>query len=64
MRPRGAEDVEGVLGVGQVRVGDGRLRHRPQFLDERMGLGHGDQGVVAAVQNEERWGVGPHMVDR
>ncbi|ATA28307.1 wax ester/triacylglycerol synthase family O-acyltransferase [Mycobacterium lepraemurium] len=64
MRPRRAEDVESVLGVRQFGVGDRRLRHRAQLLDELLRFDDRDQGIVAAVQDKERRCVGPQPPDR
>ena len=62
--PRRSEEVERVLGVRDLGVGDGRLRHVTQRSDEVARLGHRDEGVVLPVQDEERRGVGAHPGDR
>ena len=58
MRPRGTEDVERVLGVGQLGIGDRGLRHRTQFFDELPRFDDRDERVVGPVQDEERRRVG------
>ena len=56
-RPDRGEDVEGVLGAGQLGVGDRLLRDGPQRGHELPRLVDVDQGVAAAVHHEERRGV-------
>ena len=59
------QDVEGVLGVRELGVEDRAPGRRPAGrLDETPGLGHGDEGVVGPVDDEEGWGVGIDPVER
>ena len=56
--------VETVSGTGQFDVADGCARLRAQLGDEVACLLHGDDGVSAAVDDEERWRVGVRTGDR
>ena len=51
------EDVEGVLGAGELGVGHAVLRGLAERGDEQPGLLDRDQGVAVAVQHEEVGGV-------
>ena len=51
------EEVEGVLGAGELGVQDRVGRHRTEVLDEGSGALGGRVGVVVAVDDEERWRV-------
>ena len=51
------EEVEGVLGAGELGVQDRVGRHRTEVLDEGPGAVGRRVGVVVAVDDEERWRV-------
>ena len=58
---QGGQDVEGVLGPGQLGVGHRLGRHGAQALDENAGHVHRHQSVVGALEHVEgrRAGVDP-----
>src|SRR5665213_1062613 len=54
------QDVECVLGIRELGVEDGGMGNGPEGFDETPGLGHGHEGVVGAVDDEEGRGVAVH----
>ena len=47
-----------MLRVRDLRIGDGGRRHFAQRVGELAALANRDDGVVLAVQDEKRWGIG------
>ena len=61
---QGGQDVERMLGQGQLGIGHGSLGHRAQPLHEQARRLHGHERVVDPLQHEERRRLGTHPVRR
>ena len=59
----GHEEVEGVVGPRQLGVDHRGLADLAQPVDEEAGVLDRRQGVPVTVEDEERRGVGAHLVD-
>ena len=64
LRAHGGHRVEGVVGVGEFGVGNGCGTRVAQRGDEGLCLRVRDNGVVAAVQDEERRSVAVDVRNR
>ena len=64
LKADGVEQVEGVLGGGQLGVDDRAGRDRAQRVREARGRGGGQQRVAGAVRDEERGCVGTGICAR
>ncbi len=63
-RARGAKEIEGVLGAGELGVDDLRPRDPAELVGEVDSLIDRREGVPIAMNDEERWCFRVDLIDR